>query len=42
VQALVTDESDGNDDEDQIDDMIEDIGIEYDLGSGDHHPTSEV
>jgi hypothetical protein len=34
VQALVTDESDGNDDEDQMDDMIADIGIEYDLGVG--------
>jgi hypothetical protein len=42
VQAPTTDESDGNDDEDRMDDMIADIGIEYDLGSGDQHPPLEV
>jgi hypothetical protein len=25
-----------------MDDMIADIGIEYDLGSADHHPPPEV
>jgi hypothetical protein len=33
---------DGNDDEDRINDMIGDIGMEYDLGSGDQHPPPEV
>jgi hypothetical protein len=28
-------ESDGSNDEDRMDDMIADIGMEYDLGSGD-------
>jgi hypothetical protein len=32
VQAPERAESDGNDDEDQMDDMIVDIGMEYDLG----------
>jgi hypothetical protein len=35
VQAPAADELDGNDDEDQMDDMIVNIGMEYDLGSGD-------
>jgi hypothetical protein len=35
-------ESDGSDDEDQMDDMIANIGIEYDLGYGDQHPPPEV
>jgi hypothetical protein len=30
VQAPAADESDGNDDEDWMDDMISDIGMEYD------------
>jgi hypothetical protein len=42
VQPPAAAESDGNDDEDQMDDMIADIGMEYDLGSGDQHPPSEV
>jgi hypothetical protein len=42
VQAPVADESDGSDDEDRMDDMIADIGMEYDLGSGDQHPPLEV
>jgi hypothetical protein len=35
-------ESDGNNDEDRMDDMIADIGMEYDLGSGDQYPPPEV
>jgi hypothetical protein len=35
-------ESDENDDEDRMDDMIADIGMQYDLESGDQHPPSEV
>jgi hypothetical protein len=27
---------------DQMDDMIADIDMEYDIGSGDQHPPSEV
>jgi hypothetical protein len=42
VQAFATDESDGNDDEVHMNDMIADIGMEYDLGSGDQHSMSEV
>jgi hypothetical protein len=42
VQASAPTESDGSDDEDRMDDMIEDIGMEYDLGSGDQHPPLEV
>jgi hypothetical protein len=42
VHALALTESDESDDEDQMDDMIADIGMEYDLGSGDQHPPSEV
>jgi hypothetical protein len=42
VQAATPAESDGSDDKDQIDDMIADIGMEYDLGSGDQHPPPEV
>jgi hypothetical protein len=42
VQPPTTTESDGNDDEDRMDDMIVDIGMEYDLGSGDQHPSLEV
>jgi hypothetical protein len=34
VQAPTPAESDGSDDEDRMDDMIADIGVEYDLGSG--------
>jgi hypothetical protein len=35
-------ESDGSDDEDRMDDMIADIGMEYDLGSRDQDPPPEV
>jgi hypothetical protein len=31
VQPTVTEESDGNDDVDQMDDMVDDIGRGYDL-----------
>jgi hypothetical protein len=40
VQPAVADESDGNDDVDQIDDMVADIGRTYDMESED--PLSEV
>jgi hypothetical protein len=40
VQPSAADESDRNNDEDQKDDMIADIGMGYDLGSGD--PPMEV
>jgi hypothetical protein len=42
VQAAALAESDGSNDEDRMDDMIADIGMEYDLGSGDQHPPSKV
>jgi hypothetical protein len=42
VRAPATDESNGNDDEDRMDDMIADIGMEYGLGSRDQHPPLEV
>jgi hypothetical protein len=42
VQVAAPAESGGSDDEDWMDDMIADIGMEYDLGSGDQHPPSEV
>jgi hypothetical protein len=42
VQAAAPAESDGSDDEDRMDDMIADIGMEYNLGSGDQHPSPEV
>jgi hypothetical protein len=35
-------ESDENDDENRMDDMIADTGMEYDLGSRDQHPPPEV
>jgi hypothetical protein len=38
VQPLVPDESDGNNDEDQMDDMVDDIGRGYDLESVDPSP----
>jgi hypothetical protein len=40
VHPPVVDELDGNDDEDQMDDMVDDIGRRYDLESVD--PPSEV
>jgi hypothetical protein len=42
VQAPVANESDKNDDEDLMEDMITYIVMEYGLGSGDQHPPSEV
>jgi hypothetical protein len=42
VQAPTADESDENDDEDWMDDMMANIGMEYDLGSGEKHPLSEM
>jgi hypothetical protein len=42
VQVPKADESNRSDDEDRIDDMIADIDMEYDLGSKDQHPSSEV
>jgi hypothetical protein len=42
VQAAALAESDGSDNEDQMDDMIADIDMEYDLGSRDQHPPLEV
>jgi hypothetical protein len=42
VQAAAPAESDESDDEDQMDDIIADIGMEYDLGSGDQHSLPEV
>jgi hypothetical protein len=42
VQAAAPAESDGSDDEDRIDDIIADIGMKYDLGSGDQHAPLEV
>jgi hypothetical protein len=42
VQTATHVESDGSDDEDRMNDMIADIGMEYDLGSGDQHPPPEV
>jgi hypothetical protein len=38
VQPSTAAELDENDDEDRMDNMIADIGLEYDLGSGDQHP----
>jgi hypothetical protein len=37
VQVHVAAESDGSDDEDRMDGMITNIGMEYDLGSRDQH-----
>jgi hypothetical protein len=42
VQAAAPAKSDGSDDADRMDDMIPDIGMEYDLESGDQHPPLEV
>jgi hypothetical protein len=42
VQVPAADESDGSDDEDRMDDMIANIGMEYDLGIGDQHPPQKV
>jgi hypothetical protein len=42
VQATTPSKLDGSNDEDQMDDMIANIGMEYDLGSGDQDPLPEV
>jgi hypothetical protein len=42
VQAAAPTESDGSGDEDRMDDMIANNGMEYDLGSGDQHPPPET
>jgi hypothetical protein len=42
VQAPAPAESNRSDDEDGMDDMIVDISMEYDLGSGYQHPPLEV
>jgi hypothetical protein len=42
VQAPAATMSDGSDDEDRMDDMIADTGMEYDLGSEDQHPPLKV
>jgi hypothetical protein len=42
MKAPATDESNENDDKDWMDDMIADIGMEYDIGSEDQHPPLEV
>jgi hypothetical protein len=42
VQAPATVELDGSDNDDRMDDMIADTGMEYDLWFRDQHPTLEV
>jgi hypothetical protein len=42
VQEPALAELDENDDEDRMNDMIANIDIEYDLGSGDQHPPLKV
>jgi hypothetical protein len=42
VQAPTATESDRSDDEDRMNDIIADIGMVYDLGSGDQHPSPDV
>jgi hypothetical protein len=42
VHAATPTESDGSDDEDRMDDMIAENGMECDLGFGDQHPPPEV
>jgi hypothetical protein len=42
VQAPTTIESDRSNDNDRMNDIISDNGMEYDLGSGDQHPPLEV
>jgi hypothetical protein len=42
VQAAAPIDSNGSDDEDRMDDMIADISMEYDLGSGDQQSSLEV
>jgi hypothetical protein len=42
LHALKPTESDGSNDEDRMDDMIADIGMEYDLWTRDQHPPLEA
>jgi hypothetical protein len=42
VQPPTADESDGNVDEDRMADMVDDLGMEYDLASRDQHPLPKV
>jgi hypothetical protein len=42
VQAVAVVESDKSDGEDRMDDMVANIGMEYDLGSREQHPPPEV
>jgi hypothetical protein len=42
VQAAAVVESDESDGEDRMDDMVANIGMEYDLGSREQHPPPEV
>jgi hypothetical protein len=42
VQAAAVVESDKSDGEDRMDDMVANIGMEYDLGSREQHPPPEV
>jgi hypothetical protein len=42
VKAAVPAKLDGSDNDDRMDDMITNIGMEYDLGSKDQHPPQEV
>jgi hypothetical protein len=42
VHAPATAESNESDDENRMDDMIDNIDMEYDLGSRDQHPPPEV
>jgi hypothetical protein len=42
VQTPTVDESNENDDKDWMHGMIADIGMQYDLGSGDQHPPQKV
>jgi hypothetical protein len=42
VQAVAPVELHTSDDEDRMDDIIADIGMEYNLGSGDQQPPLEV
>jgi hypothetical protein len=42
VQTTAPAESDESDDENQMVNMIAGIDMEYDIGSGDQHPPSEV
>jgi hypothetical protein len=42
MQAPTPTESDESDEDDQINEMIADIGMEYDIGFENQHPSSEV